>query len=124
VSSNTLKGLPGTIYEGMTLAYGRNTSDAGAPAKDITISTTLGIAERLYQRLDDYTNVGDGLITEEVSRLSDQNKATTDKIAAMEERLLIYQETLIQKYAAMERAIAQAQAVADQLEAFLKGGDD
>ena len=124
VSGSTLKGLPGTIYEGMTLAYGRDTSDAGAPAKDITISTTLGIAERLYQRLDDYTNVGDGLITEEVSRLSDQNKATTDKIAAMEQRLQIYQETLIQKYAAMERAIAQAQAVADQLEAFLKAGDD
>src|SRR3546814_10143938 len=52
VQGSTLKGLAGTIYEGMTLAYGRDTSDAGAAAKDITITTTLGIAERLYQRLE------------------------------------------------------------------------
>lgn len=124
VSGNTLRGLPGTIYEGMTLAYGRNTSDAGAAAKDITIATTLGIGERLYQRLDDYINIGDGLITEEVERLQAQNKETTDKIAALESRLLIYQNTLIEKYAAMERAIAQADAVRKQLEAFLKAGKD
>src|SRR3546814_3393841 len=54
VQGSTLKGLAGTIYEGMTLAYGRDTSDAGAAAKDITITTTLGIAERLYQRLENY----------------------------------------------------------------------
>ncbi|HEY9536159.1 MAG TPA: flagellar filament capping protein FliD [Kiloniellaceae bacterium] len=124
VQGSTLKGLAGTIYEGMTLAYGRDTSDAGAAAKDITITTTLGIAERLYQRLENYGNAGDGLITEEINRLSAQNLDTTDKIATLEARLVIYQNTLIEKYAAMERAIAQAQAVADQLEAFLKSGDD
>src|SRR3546814_12539234 len=107
----------------MTLAYGRDTSDAGAAAKDITITTTLGIAERLYQRLENYGNAGDGLITEEINRLSAQNLDTTDKIATLEARLVIYQNTLIEKYAAMERALAQAQAVAAQLEAFLKSGD-
>lgn len=124
VQGSTLKGLAGTAYEGMTLAYSRDTADAGAVAKDITITTTLGIGERLYQRLDNYIDAGDGLITEEVTRLTVQNKDTTDKIATLEQRLQIYQSALIEKYAAMERAIAQAQAVADQLEAFLKGGDD
>lgn len=124
VSGNSLRGLEGTIYEGMTLAYGRDTSDTGAAAKDITITTTLGIGERLYQRLDNYINANDGLITDEVNRLSAQNEDTTEKIAALEERLVIYQNMLVEKYAAMERAIAQAQAVADQLEAFLKGKDD
>src|SRR3546814_5724128 len=98
----------------MTLAYGRDTSDAGAAAKDITITTTLGITERLYQRLENYGNAGDGLITEEINRLSAQNLDTTDKIATLEARLVIYQNTLIEKYAAMERAITQAQGVADQ----------
>src|SRR3546814_9483720 len=92
-----LKGLAGTIDEGMTLAYGRDTSDAGAAAKDITITTTLGIAERLYQRLENYGNAGDGLITEEINRLSAQNLDTTDKIATLEARLVIYQNTLIEK---------------------------
>ena len=124
VDGNVLRGLAGTIYEGMAMAYTRDTADAGAPAKDITIATTTGIAERLYQRLEDYANAGDGLITEEVNRLSAQNEKTVDKIASLESRLAIYQSMLIQKYAAMEQAIARAQAMADQLEAFLKGGDD
>ena len=124
VDGGVLRGLEGTIYEGMSLAYTRDTSDAGAPAEDITITTTTGIAERLYQRLDDYTNSGDGLITEEVISLTSQNEDFSDKILALEDRLTIYQATLIEKYSAMERAIAQAEAVASQLEAFLKGGDD
>ena len=124
VDGSVLRGLAGTIYEGMAMAYTRDTADAGAPAKDIIITTTTGIAERLYQRLEDYVNAGDGLITEEVNRLSAQNEKTVDKIASLESRLAIYQNMLIQKYAAMEQAIARAQAMADQLEAFLKGGDD
>src|SRR5690606_26810094 len=81
VEGSSLRGLAGTIYEGMTLAYSRDTSDAGAAAKDITIGTTLGIAERLYQRLDDYTKAGTGLITEEVTRLTAQNEKYVDNIA-------------------------------------------
>src|SRR3546814_16945382 len=99
----------------MTLAYGRDTSDAGAAAKDITITTTLGIAERLYQRLENYGNAGDGLIPEEINRLSAQNLDTTDKIATLAARLVIYQKTLNEKYAAMEREIEQAPTVDDQI---------
>ena len=124
VQGNTLKGLAGTIYEGMTLAYSRDTSDAGALAKDITITTSTGIAERLYQRLDNYVNTNDGLITEEVNHLSSLNESHTDKILNLETRLVAYQEMLIAKYSAMEQAVARAEAMASQLEAFLKGGDD
>jgi len=124
VSGNVLRGLEGTIYEGMSMAYTRDTSDAGVAAKDITITTTTGIAELLYQRLDDYVNAGDGLLTEEVNRLSAQNEDHVDKIASLEVRLSAYQAALIAKYSAMEQAIARAEAMSSQLEAFLKGGDD
>ncbi|WP_299616738.1 flagellar filament capping protein FliD [Pelagibius sp.] len=124
VDGGVLRGLTGTIYEGMTLAYTRDTSDAGAAAQNIDISTSLGIAERLYQRLDDYINQGDGLITEEVLRLTSQNEDYVDEIESLEARLVIFQNKLIEKYAAMERAVAAAEAAASQLEAFLKGGDD
>ena len=89
VDGGVLRGLEGTIYEGMTLAYTRDTSDAGAAAVDITITTTTGIAERLYQRLDDYINSGDGLITEEVISLTAQNEDYSDRILAPEDRLAI-----------------------------------
>lgn len=124
VDGGVLRGLEGTVYEGMSLAYTRDTSDAGAPPVNIDISTSLGIAERLYQRLDDYVNAGDGLITEEVIRLSAQNEDFVDEIQTIEARLLIFQNKLIEKYAAMERAVAAAEAASSQLQAFLKGGDD
>jgi flagellar hook-associated protein 2 len=124
VVGGTLTGLAGTVYEGMVMAYGRDTSDAGALAKDITIATSLGVAERLYQRLDDYIGAGDGLITQEVINLTVQNEDTVDKIASLEHRLAIYQNVLISKYAAMEQAIARAEAIGSQLEAFLKSGDN
>lgn len=123
VDGGVLRGLDGTIYEGMSLAYTRDTTDAGAAAQDITITTTTGIAERLYQRLDDYASQGDGLISEEVINLTAQNESFVDKILALEERLSIYQAVLIAKYSAMEQAIARAEAVGSQLEAFLKAGD-
>src|SRR3546814_1045160 len=50
VDGSVLRGLEGTIYEGMSMAYTRDTADAAAPAKEITITTTLGIAQRLYPR--------------------------------------------------------------------------
>ncbi len=124
VNGNVLRGLAGTIYEGMSMAYTRDTSDAGVAAKDITITTSTGIGELLWQRLDDYVNAGDGLITEEVNRLSAQNEDHVDKIGSLEVRLSAYQAALIAKYSAMEQAIARAEAMSSQLEAFLKGGDD
>jgi flagellar capping protein FliD len=87
-------------------------------------SATPLSGERLWQRLDDYINTGDGLITEEVNRLSAQNEDHVDKIASLEVRLSAYQAALIAKYSAMEQAIARAEAMSSQLEAFLKGGDD
>jgi flagellar hook-associated protein 2 len=122
VQGGVLKGLAGTDYEGMTLAYNRDATDTGAAAKDITITTTTGIAERLFQRLDSYIKDGTGLISEEAIRLTAQNERFVENIASLESRLAVFQSLLIQKYAAMERAIAQAEAIGDQLEAFLKAG--
>lgn len=121
VDGGLLRGLAGTVYEGMTLAFNRNPAE---PAETISISTSTGVAERLYQRLDSYVNQGDGLITEEVNRLQAQNEDFVDQIESLEARLVIFQNKLIEKYAAMERAVAAAEAASSQLEAFLKGGDD
>ena len=124
VEGSVLRGLDGTAYEGMVLAYSRSASDAGAPAKNIDITTSTGVAERLYQRLDDYINTGDGLITDEVNRLSALSDDYGDKILSLETRLATYQTMLIEKYSAMEQAIAQAEAMSSQLEAYLKSGND
>ncbi len=124
VEGNVLRGLAGTIYEGLSLAYVRDTSDPGEAAEDITITTTLGIAERLFRTTEDYNRPDGGLLTEEVARFEEQNADFEREIAAIDERLVILQQGLIEKYAALEQAIAQAEAITSQLKAFLNAGND
>lgn len=124
VEGNVLRGLVGTIYEGLSLAYVRDTSDPGEAAEDITITTSLGIAERLFRTTEDYNRPDGGLLTEEVARFEEQNADFEREIAAIDERLVVIQQSLIEKYAALEQAIAQAEAITSQLKAFLDAGND
>ncbi|MEM7169527.1 MAG: flagellar filament capping protein FliD [Pseudomonadota bacterium] len=124
VDGNTLRGIEGTAYEGLVLAYSRDTSDAGAPAATINISTSLGVAERLFQTIRDHTNPEDGLITEARERLDAQNSDFAAEIDDIDQRLVLFREAQIAKYARLEEVLAQGQAIADQLSAFLNSGND
>jgi flagellar hook-associated protein 2 len=124
VEGNVLRGLAGTIYEGLSLAYVRDTSDPGEAAEDITITTTLGIAERLFRTTESYNRPDGGLLTDEIVRFEEQNADFQREITAIDERLAIIQRSLIEKYAALEQAIAQAEAITSQLKAFLNAGND
>jgi flagellar hook-associated protein 2 len=119
VDGNVLRGLEGTVYEGLSLAYVRDTTDPAESAEDITITTTLGIAERLFQTTEDYNKPEGGLLTDEIARFEEQNADFEREIAAIDERMAIIQQSLIEKYAALEQAIAQAEAITSQLKAFL-----
>jgi flagellar hook-associated protein 2 len=119
VDGNILRGLEGTAYEGLSLAYVRDTTDPAESAEDITITTTLGIAERLFQTTENYNKSDGGLLTDEIARFEEQNADFEREIAAIDERMAIIQQSLIEKYAALEQAIAQAEAITSQLKAFL-----
>ena len=119
VDGNLLHGLAGTDYEGLTLAYSRDPDDGSEAAESIAVSTNLGIAERLYQTLEANTAFAGGVITEEIARLQDQNSGYADEIAAIDERLVLFQQSLIEKYSRLEAALAAADATANQLQAFL-----
>jgi flagellar capping protein FliD len=119
VDGNILRGLEGTVYEGLSLAYVRDSTDPAEVAEDITITTTLGIAERLFQTTENYNKSDGGLLTDEIARFEEQNADFEREIAAIDERMAIIQQSLIEKYAALEQAIAQAEAITSQLKAFL-----
>jgi|GEM_PF-2213302 len=124
VDGNTLRGIEGTIYEGLTLAYSRDTSDAGEAAEDITITTTLGIAERIYQSAETYSKPNGGVIADELDRLNSLNVDYEEQIVEIDARIALFQTSLIEKYAKMEQAIAQADAMAKQLQAMLGNSDN
>lgn len=123
VDGNLLRGIAGTDYEGLSLGYSRDTSDAGEAAEDITITTTLGLAERLFQRAENFAGLSDGLVTEEVERLQVTNADLFDKIAAIDARVALFQQGLIEKFAALEASLAAAEATSNQLKAFLNSSN-
>jgi flagellar hook-associated protein 2 len=121
ISGNLLIGKEGTAFEGVTLAY---VADAGSGAASIAVSTSLGIAERLYQTVESFTKPNGGLIPGQIASIGDQNERFQEQIRRIDERLLDYQKFLIAKYQALETAIAQADAVNQQLRAMLGFDDD
>jgi flagellar hook-associated protein 2 len=121
ISGNLLIGKEGTAFAGVTLAY---VADAGSGAASIAVSTSLGIAERLYQTVESFTKPNGGLIPGQIASIGDQNERFQEQIRRIDERLLDYQKFLIAKYQALETAIAQADAVNQQLRAMLGFDDD
>lgn len=116
IVGNRLVGKKGTAFEGMTLAYSGVPS--GTPA-DISIKITNGIAERLYQTADAYTMPDTGRIAERLTRIDDLNKRYDADIVRIDEQVARYREMLIQKFTAMERAMAEADAMTRQLKAMM-----
>ncbi len=117
IDGNRLIGKEGTAFEGLTLAY------AGTPssgAETIQISTSLGFAEKVFQTADAYGKSNGGLIAEQVSTLGAQNEDHTAEIAKIEERMVAYRAFLLEKFAKMEQAVAQAENMTNQLKSFIE----
>ena len=58
-------------------------------------------------------------MNDEVDRLQTTNADLFDKIAAIDARVALFQQSLIEKFAALEAALAAADATSNQLKAFL-----
>lgn len=120
ISGNRLVGKAGTPYEGLSLAYVGPKNSAG---ETITVTTSLGIAERLYQTLEQFTRT-DGEINQRIAALDEQNKKLLNEVVKIDERLETYRQYLISKYSAMEQAMAQAEMMMKQFKAMMKTNDD
>ncbi|MGH6947727.1 MAG: flagellar filament capping protein FliD [Kiloniellales bacterium] len=121
IDGNRLIGNAGTAFEGLTLAY---SAPPSSPSEVIDVSTSLGIAERLYQSIDAYTRPGDGLFTTALEEIASENMRLQEQIARIDARLVLYQQAQLERFAAMEQAIAQANAMIDQMRAMLGIDDD
>ncbi|MCZ4280512.1 flagellar filament capping protein FliD [Kiloniella laminariae] len=110
VSGNTLTGKVGTAYEGFKLVY------TGTASTSIQVQTSLGIAESIYQTLEEYV-APSGLIASKLSDLTASNTSLNEKIVAIDSRLSVYRLFLLDKYSRLEQSLAQADAMKRQLEA-------
>ena len=118
VSGRILKGRDGTAYAGLQLIW------TGTGSTTISVHSSQGLADKAYEQLTNVLDETDGRLTKEIADIADQStKAQTD-IDKITERTERYREQLVAKFAAMETALGQANAMLAQIKAALGQNDD
>lgn len=113
VSGTRIKGVEGTAYEGFTLVFTGDTSQT------VTITQASGIAEQIYNLVENATNSDDGTLTTIVTNLTEKNDEYQDQIDDITSRAETYRDNLTVRYARLQASISTAQSVLDYLEALL-----
>ncbi|WP_085904322.1 flagellar filament capping protein FliD [Kiloniella majae] len=114
ITGNTLKGKVGTAFEGMTMVF---VGTPGSGAQTVEVKTSYGIAENFFHSIDDFVKPGSGQLSTRMLELADSNKELNEKIVALDARLELTRNFLIEKYSRLEQVLAQADAMRKQLEA-------
>jgi flagellar hook-associated protein 2 len=104
-SGQYLTGLSGTDADGLVVRYtGTGTGDVG------TVTFTLGMAGNVQRLTGAIIRPNDGTIATQVSLLNDAASALDTRIAAVQARLDIEQQTLTAQFTRMETVISQLQS--------------
>ncbi|MEH6632609.1 MAG: flagellar filament capping protein FliD [Halopseudomonas aestusnigri] len=114
ISGSTLTGKVGTAFEGAVFVYA---GAASSGAKTIQVQTSLGIAESIFQTLENFLEPG-GIIPTRLADITDENKSLSTKITDIDSRLAVTRLFLLNKYARLEQSLGQAEAMKKQLEAM------
>ncbi|WP_421781092.1 flagellar filament capping protein FliD [Kiloniella litopenaei] len=115
VNGNSLVGKEGTAFEGVVMAF---IGTPGSGAQTIQVNTSYGIAEDFYQKIEGYIAPGSGNISTRLVEIEDESKDLNEKITALDARLELTKQFLVEKYSKLEQALAQADAMRKQLEAM------
>ena len=112
VEGNTLVGKDGTAFEGLKLVY-----TGAAAGETVSVSgVSQVIADRLYNRISDLTEI-DGPINQEVVSLDSRNVDLEEEVLRIQQRAEDYRLFLIEKFAALEQALAVSNNLLDQVKA-------
>jgi hypothetical protein len=107
----SLNGAVGSPLEGVTFIYGSNS------AANITARVTQGFADKVYTSsvtaLEDTT----GSLPVALKFLKDSDTKLTEDIKTLNDQINVYQDQLLQKFAALEKAISSANTLLQSLSA-------
>lgn len=113
-----IKGVAGTPYEGLDLAW------VGSGPATIAIEARPGIADRLFNAVDDALNEAGGPLKRAIDDLGGLNETYRRQIATIDERAEAVRERLIARFTAMETALAMANAMMEQIRAQMNAGSN
>lgn len=110
-SGYTLEGQDGTVLEGLTLLY------ASTDAATISVSTTQGIADRLYNLSDSMLTSTTGILSVEIDAVKTNTEKLNDDIDKLNLQIDSYREQLLEKFSRLEQAISQVNTLLQSLDA-------
>lgn len=118
ISGTRIVGADGSAYEGLNFSY------QGTTSQSITFNLNQGIADRLYNVVDDYADSSSGLLVDAASELEETNEDLEEEISDIQERATALQERLVDKYAEMEAKISVLKLLQEQVQAIIGSSDD
>ncbi len=113
VEGSTLVGKAGTAFEGLKLVY---TGAAAGETVNVT-GVSQGIADRLYNRIEEINDL-DGPINQEVVSLDNRNVELEEEVLRIQQRAEDYRIALIERFAALEAALAATNSLSDQIQSI------
>jgi flagellar hook-associated protein 2 len=111
IEGASIKGQPGSAYDGLVLAW------AGQGSTSIDVEVGVGIADRLFNALEEALDTLDGPIQRAVGDLETANEAYRRQVARIDERAEAARARLTERFAAMEAALGLADAMLQQVRA-------
>ncbi len=109
-TGGVLTATSATSANGLRILYTGNKD-----ASSIQLDFTVGVASRLYFKVDDILDETTGTVENEIEALSDQNTFNQERIDAMLDRLARMRESLLARFIAMESALASMNSLLDQI---------
>lgn len=118
ISGTRLVGKSGTIYEGMTFVY------TGTSSATVNVSINQGLADRLYNAVDNYTNKTTGIVQDNILNVESANTQLDTEADRIRERANAFRDKEINRYAMMETKIQSAKNLLTTIRALLGISDD
>lgn len=112
VSGTTIIGASGSIYAGMAFTY------SGSTSQSITVTSTSGIATRLYQIAKDYSS-STGVLQTQITSLTTRDDELQQRVDDINSAASTLQAQLEAQYAKYQAAIESANSTLTYLKALL-----
>ncbi|MCB2053999.1 MAG: flagellar filament capping protein FliD [Geminicoccaceae bacterium] len=109
IDGSTIRGVEGTAYEGLELLW------IGSGSVSIDVRATQGVADRMFNFLDENLDVFEGSIGRASASLEDLNRDYAAQVLKIEERAERARSDLIERFSAMEAALSIANAMLEQI---------
>ena len=107
----TLKGQAGTVLEGLVLVY------AGLATDTMDVTMEQGIGDKLYNVMNDLLNTSTGSLEVELDSIKTTDTKLNEDIARIDAQVERFRQELLDKFAALERAISRVNTLLDSIDA-------